>query len=417
MTAVQTDLSVTTDPAEVGVDPARLRGSTGGWPGGWTTASSPGSWSPSPGTARWCTSAGTGHRDVEAGLPVTDDTRWRIFSMTKPITSVAAMMLCEEGAFELTDPISRWLPEFAEPRVYVEGLGRQAGARGRDRAHPRVAPADPHRRADLRLPPRPPRRRAVPRRRLRVVRPAGRSTPPGRAAWAEMPLLFQPGTEWNYSVSTDVLGRLIEVRRRPAAGRVPRGAHPRPAGHDARPGLRRRRPRPPGRLYLETRRAGGRSPDGGHGGLAPRAASRRCCPAAAGWCPRPGTTCGYVGAAAPRRSRTTACGCSAPAPSRTWSATTCPATSTWRRSAGRCSPRRRSRRRVRARLLGGASTRSATATLASPGDYSWGGAASTAFYVDPVEDLTVTFYTQLLPSSALPIRTYLRQLVNQALVD
>ncbi|WP_309229378.1 serine hydrolase [Blastococcus sp. TML/M2B] len=55
--------------------------------------------------------------------------------------------------------------------------------------------------------------------------------------------------------------------------------------------------------------------------------------------------------------------------------------------------------------------------LASPGDYSWGGAASTGFYVDPVEDVTVGFYTQLLPSSTLPIRNYLRQLVNQALVD
>jgi CubicO group peptidase (beta-lactamase class C family) len=54
--------------------------------------------------------------------------------------------------------------------------------------------------------------------------------------------------------------------------------------------------------------------------------------------------------------------------------------------------------------------------VASVGDYSWGGAASTAFYVDPVEDLTVSFYTQLLPSSTLPIRSLLRQLVNQALV-
>ncbi len=54
-------------------------------------------------------------------------------------------------------------------------------------------------------------------------------------------------------------------------------------------------------------------------------------------------------------------------------------------------------------------------TVASVGDHSWGGAASTAFYVDPVEDLTVTFYTQLMPSSTLPIRSHLRQLVNQAL--
>jgi CubicO group peptidase (beta-lactamase class C family) len=55
--------------------------------------------------------------------------------------------------------------------------------------------------------------------------------------------------------------------------------------------------------------------------------------------------------------------------------------------------------------------------VSSAGDYSWGGAASTAFYVDPVEDLTVTFYTQLLPSSTLPIRNYLRALVQQSLVD
>ncbi len=56
-------------------------------------------------------------------------------------------------------------------------------------------------------------------------------------------------------------------------------------------------------------------------------------------------------------------------------------------------------------------------TLASVGDYGWGGAASTAFWVDPAEELTCLFFTQLLPSSALPIRTSLRQLVNSALVD
>ena len=66
-----------------------------------------------------------GLRDVENGLPVEDDTRWRIFSMTKPVTSVAAMMLYEEGAFELDDPIAKWLPEFAEPRVYVAGSAQK----------------------------------------------------------------------------------------------------------------------------------------------------------------------------------------------------------------------------------------------------------------------------------------------------
>jgi CubicO group peptidase (beta-lactamase class C family) len=55
--------------------------------------------------------------------------------------------------------------------------------------------------------------------------------------------------------------------------------------------------------------------------------------------------------------------------------------------------------------------------VSSLGEYNWGGAASTAFFVDPVEDMTVCFYTQLMPSSTLPVRTYLRSLVYQALVD
>jgi CubicO group peptidase (beta-lactamase class C family) len=53
----------------------------------------------------------------------------------------------------------------------------------------------------------------------------------------------------------------------------------------------------------------------------------------------------------------------------------------------------------------------------SPGEFGWGGAASTAFWVDPVEQLTVLFFTQLLPSSTHPIRPQLHQLVHQALVD
>jgi len=56
-------------------------------------------------------------------------------------------------------------------------------------------------------------------------------------------------------------------------------------------------------------------------------------------------------------------------------------------------------------------------SLASEGTFAWGGAASTAFWVDPAEDLTVGFYTQLLPSSTYPIRRELQQLVYQALVD
>ena len=56
-------------------------------------------------------------------------------------------------------------------------------------------------------------------------------------------------------------------------------------------------------------------------------------------------------------------------------------------------------------------------SLLSDGSFGWGGAASTVFWVDPQEDLTVSFYTQLLPSSTYPIRRELQQLVYQSLVD
>ncbi|MDQ1633224.1 MAG: hypothetical protein QOJ32_33, partial [Frankiaceae bacterium] len=62
-----------------------------------------------------------GQADIEAGRPVAADTLWRIYSMTKPVTSVAAMMLWEQGAFELTDPVSKFLPSFADMRVYDGG--------------------------------------------------------------------------------------------------------------------------------------------------------------------------------------------------------------------------------------------------------------------------------------------------------
>jgi CubicO group peptidase (beta-lactamase class C family) len=54
--------------------------------------------------------------------------------------------------------------------------------------------------------------------------------------------------------------------------------------------------------------------------------------------------------------------------------------------------------------------------VCSPGDLSWGGPASTAFWLDPAEELTVSFFTQLIPSSAHPLRPQLRQLVYQALL-
>ena len=64
-----------------------------------------------------------GQRDIEAGLPMKRDTLFRIASMTKPVTSVAALMLMEEGKLKLDDPITKWLPEFADMQVLKDAQG------------------------------------------------------------------------------------------------------------------------------------------------------------------------------------------------------------------------------------------------------------------------------------------------------
>src|ERR1700727_1164613 len=114
-------LQIEVDPAEVGFDPARLaridkhfaryvdEQKLAGW---LITVARHG---------KLAHVSTYGQRDLEAGLPVEPDTLWRIYSMTKPITSVAAMMLYEEGGFELTDPVHRFIPSFGGVRVYAGG--------------------------------------------------------------------------------------------------------------------------------------------------------------------------------------------------------------------------------------------------------------------------------------------------------
>ncbi len=152
-----------------------------------------------------------GWRDRERGLAVSDDTVWRIYSMTKPITTVTAMTFYEEGVFDLTDEVSRWIPSLREPRVYVSGpasapqtvpatepvrvhhlLTHMSGLTyGFNYLHP-VDAIYRDRGYDFGWPPEADLSRAV-------------------DDWAGTPLLFQPGARWNYSIATDVLGRLIEI--------------------------------------------------------------------------------------------------------------------------------------------------------------------------------------------------------------
>ena len=105
-----TDFGINVDPAEVGIDAARLARIDEHFAGYVDDGRLPGYQLAISRRGRIAHLTSYGSADIEAGRAVETDTIWRIYSMTKPITSVAAMMLYEQGAFELTDPISRWLP-------------------------------------------------------------------------------------------------------------------------------------------------------------------------------------------------------------------------------------------------------------------------------------------------------------------
>ncbi len=153
-----------------------------------------------------------GSADMEAGTPMKMDTIHRIYSMSKPITSVALMMLYEEGKFQLNDPIAKFMPEFAKMTIGVDE---------RDPGNGRVNFT------------------TVPAKRMITVRDLLRHTAGftygvfGETSvdqayrkagilsdltlkdfalnLAKQPLQYEPGTRWHYSVSVDLQGRLVEV--------------------------------------------------------------------------------------------------------------------------------------------------------------------------------------------------------------
>ncbi|MES9525546.1 serine hydrolase domain-containing protein [Streptomyces capoamus] len=152
-----------------------------------------------------------GLRDVAAGLPVEADTLWRIYSMTKPVTAVAVLLLAEEGRLSLDDPLERHLPAFADPRVHVGGSG--PGVRTRPAAGPILVRHLLTHTAGLTF-------GFYHRHPVDALyREAGLeySVPPDKdlaetvGLYARLPLQFDPGTQWNYSVASNVLGRVVEV--------------------------------------------------------------------------------------------------------------------------------------------------------------------------------------------------------------
>ena len=356
-----------------------------------------------------------GRRDIDAGTPWSDDTIVRLFSMTKPIASVAAMMLYEEGAFELKDPVARFIPAFGESRVYRSGSAVKPVTEGVTEPmrmwhllthtagltygfhHQHVTDAL-YRNAGFEW-----------------GAPQGADLAECCDRWAGLPLVFQPGAEWCYGVSTDVLGRVVEVisgqsldeffRTRifeplkmvDTAFFVDRDATDRVA------------------VLYSPHPASGQAVVSPLAGEAPTEAPVFLSGGGGLW----GTASDYLRFCRFMLNRGELDGL-------------------------RLLGSRTIDYMVQNHLPGGADLESfgrplfaetafdgvgfglgfsvqldhvCNKVLSSPGEYAWGGAASTAFWCDPKEDIAVVFLTQLLPSSTHPIRPQLKQLVYQALVD
>jgi CubicO group peptidase (beta-lactamase class C family) len=139
-----------------------------------------------------------GVQDLASKTPMTDHSLFRIYSMTKPVTAVAVMMLLEAGRFSLADPVSKYLPEFSDVKVAVSGGGLRSPSR-------EITVNDlllhtsglSHRTADL--------------YRTAKVRLRTDTLPQFVTKITQAPLMEDPGTRFRYSEATTVLGRLVEI--------------------------------------------------------------------------------------------------------------------------------------------------------------------------------------------------------------
>jgi CubicO group peptidase (beta-lactamase class C family) len=249
--------------------------------------------------------------------------------------------------------------------------------------------------------------------------PRGASLAENCDVWASLPLLFQPGAEWNYSVSTDVLGRVVEVasgmslddfcasrifgplgmrdtgfclaepERHRLAALYTRGADGKAARLDALAGVAKERP-----SFLM----------GGAGLVSTAADYHRFTAMLLGTADSPAGSLEGTSLLSPRTvAYMTSNHLPGGADLETFGRPLYAETPFRGIGFG----------------LGFAVVLDPAAgkTVGSAGEFSWGGAASTVFFVDPATGLTVSFFTQLLPSSTYPIRPQLRQLVYQALLD
>ena len=361
-----------------------------------------------------------GLMDAERGKSVRDDTIFRIYSMTKPITSVALMTLYEEGRFQLDDPVHKFIPEWENLRVWVGGAHPNFMTKACDRpmsvrdvlSHQSGLTYSFHLRNSV----------DAAYRELGIMNRAGDLGFPRETLaesvqkLANVPLVFSPGTAWNYSISTDICGYLVEVisgkrfdeflRERifeplsmtDTAFHVPDEKLDRFAACYV--------PKPGGGRTLsdDPETSDYRTPPvllSGGGGLVSTAMDyyRFCQMLLNG---------GELDGQRVLSRKTIELMTSSHLPNGVDLAAVAP--------AGQFSEAVYNGTgfglgfsvlldRAKAQIPG------------SPGQYAWGGAASTAFWIDPVEEMIVVFMTQLLPSSSYPVRRELQVLVNQAIVD
>jgi len=137
--------------------------------------------------------------------PVNDDTIWRIYSMTKPIISVATMMLVEEGRIALDDPVSKYIPEFANLQIIDEASGASRPARTTMTVQHLLTQESGIVQAIFAT--------GTPLGELyqQNVITDGKTAREVAASIGRLPVLFEPGSRWHYGHSTDVLGAVIEV--------------------------------------------------------------------------------------------------------------------------------------------------------------------------------------------------------------
>ncbi|HZP56994.1 MAG TPA: serine hydrolase domain-containing protein [Dehalococcoidia bacterium] len=362
-----------------------------------------------------------GEMDRERHRPMTDDTIFRIFSMTKPITSVALMTLYEQGYFQLNDPVHRYIPEWRDMRTYVSGEGDAMVTRPAARpitfrhilshqsglsyggglaqlvdARVKLHPADQAYVA------------------AGVQRGEGETLRSFVQKLAQVPLRYDPGDHWMYSYATDVCGYLVEAISGTPFDQYLRETIFEPLGmHDTAFYVA---PENADRLAANYRRAADKSlrlvddPEtsrylrpvsflSGGGGLTSTTADYlRFCEML-----RRGGELDGARILGPRTIRLM----------------------TQNHLTG---GRELTEMAIGAFSetaydgvgfgLGFAMTLDAVrAGSIAAGDYYWGGAASTIFWVDPNEDLVVIFMTQLLPSATFNFRGQLKNIIYSAIVE